>query len=227
MKKKRKYFLWGILGPIAAFIIVSNILSNYFGYDEVKRGGIIKTPLLNDSICAKTRIKKLYSNRLGDSIYILKYKEKYQLVLWAIHQSTNLAFSNQIDTNQVFQWEPEQVTYYCTVNLLNKEHAYFDSKAFLPSKQNISIHFNGCSNIQLLRKSDKYQYYHLKAGNIYLINEPNKYYDCNFGLAYGTDADFMAITLNNTLYLLALYSLDSGENIDSEELFRIMNIRPN
>ena len=223
-KKIVRNGLYILLGIILLFVIISNILTNYYGYDSV---GIFPAPnpktmgFIRDSAIKQLTLESLYKERLNDSIYIARYKDDYGLILWRIDQYKNTSLSTFIDTNQM-PIKREQLTYYVDISPKVDTHVEVESKAFLPAEQSLSVHFDNCKNIHFIRKNNNYQYYHLKAGAIFLVSGMNKYYDVSIGLRNYTDIDFMVCRFDNRIYIIALYSIKDTD-VNPEELFKMFN----
>ena len=222
--KKIRYIIYAVIGVLILTVGICDILTNYYGYDDV---GIFPPPnpnkmgFLKDSTVKQITLEALYKKRSGDSIYVAKYKNDNGFILWRIDQYKNTSLSGIVDTTQM-PFEIEQLTFYENISPKVDTHVAMESNIFLHDGQSVSIHFYNCKEIQCLRRTNNYQYYHLKGGFIFLVSGRNKYCDASIGFVKHTDVDFLVRRLDKAVYVAALYSLKDS-TVAPEELFNMFN----
>lgn len=224
MRKVRK-LVWYTLVTIAftffGLVIVSNIISHIYGYHKIDAFfPNVHYPIkyFKDSARKKITVESVWKNGFNDSVYTLKYADSFKIALWTINQNVLVDFTTSIDTNQKRIIRKSFAAYESlSLDLLN-----MNRKAFNHNLKNVSIRFNKCMDIHSIINTKNYQYYYLKAWEIYLISDTNSYYDICLGLSNSAHCDFMAFIMNNKLYILALYSI-KGKDISPNTLLDIVN----
>lgn len=221
LKKPIKYFLLSIIGLFIIFIVIGNIISHFIGYrkvDNIIPPSEYKMCYFKKSAIEKMGIKSLYEDIFRDSLYILHYTDSCKIVVLIIDKNSNACFRNNVDSFQE-KINPELLVFYTDIPEVDVQ---LKLKTFQSDFNNTSIHFSNCKEIKSIINTKDCQYYHLKAGAMYMTSDDHSYYDVYLGLNNSTYSDFMAYSMNNKLYILALYST-KGKDISPDALFNIVN----
>lgn len=221
VKKIIRNILLGVISIIALLILKGMIEVHFIGYRDVddfiphtQYQDYFKKPAIE-----KISIKSLYKNIFKDTIYIFNYTDSCKILVWIMKQDNNAYFSNVMDTNQK-EFKPEQLV----GNIQIQEPSIgLDSKVYPHDFKNTALHFYYCKDIQLLINTKNCQYYHLKAGTIYITSDDHSYYDTYVSLNYSSYSDFMVYITNNKFYIFALYSCYKRD-IAPDALKNIINL---
>jgi len=171
--------------------------------------------LLNDSVVNQSKVSSIYKDYYNDTICILNYRDKNQLLIWNIKQYNDVKLSQIIDTCKL-ELDQELRTRYVNVSesfvsltIRNKLNTIEDK---------ILINFNSNGKYKKI-KHKKFLYFYLNCNKIsFIVNKD--YYDLKININPGSD--FMICKSNGNFYIVLLYTLN-GTYVNSDDLYKMIN----
>ncbi len=222
LKKIVRFILFGLLAYLIIFVLGLIIKGNLYGYK--KSNDLFyphKLEPLNDSIVKQISIESLYIDGRNDSIYLLQFRDEYQIILWNIAQYKNMTITN-IGDNKKLQLEQENGEYYSKIIVAEQPLIEIKTKMKLPNEQRLSLCFNRNSFVKKNKRTKNYLYYYLKCNQIGFSSKPN-YFDLIINKGSNSDVNFMVYTSKGKFYLVLMYSL-RNKNLSSDMLYKIINV---
>jgi hypothetical protein len=176
--------------------------------------------LFNDSINEIIKIESSACNNT-DTIYILSFQNRFQLIYWIIGQykSLSLAAFKQVPINSI---DKEGSTHYCVIG--NSEMPFIDihQRAILPSHLPISLSFMEYQKPpRLVSYSDTYKYYITNSRTI-VFSTNQKFYDILITRYEDTEIGFLLLPTKYSCKILLIVP-KGNEKVNSGLLSYLLN----
>jgi len=222
LKKIIRFGLFGIILFVLYIFIRLIVESNFFGYKESndlfrpKKLGII-----NDTIVKQLIVKSLYVNSYNDSIYILKYKKEFQIILWRIEQFSNISIRDIIEDSHN-QMTIEKGNNYSDIIVCENPLVEIKARNRLGKEHKLKICFSDKGSIKQFNKNKNFIYLDMKCDEIGLSLSPN-YCDLLINKGSHSSSNLLVYNSSGRFYVIFLYSL-YNRDIRSDMLYKMINI---